>query len=216
MKARKADMTPEQREFSVVADRVEHLLGALDADARRTAARQESTRPLKAKVAEINRLGRGSATAERMLQEDTDVERGHGGVQRLIEAPLDRLRKQGRITEAEFNAGDRYRADAYLASVDPAAGTVDWNNAGGGGRSGKVPSMFTSQHIADARMRWRRVNDRISGVVAITARLALVKEMPLSDIGRNVMGHADRKDAAVAGAALVRMMCAALADVYRA
>jgi len=213
MKANEAD--PITLEFSPIADRVERLLNTLEADSKRKRARTEAVRPLKEKIEKIERGGGTSATAERLLQDDLDVERGHGGVQRMLAAPLDRLHKQGFIVRAEFEAGDRYRADAYLSAIDPAAGSVDWEQAGGGGRSAKVPTVFSSQIIADARIRMREIEGKISGAIRIVARLALVKELPTYEIGASVFGYRDRKDAEVAGRVATRMACAALVDVYR-
>lgn len=167
-------------------------------------------------VDERTRLGKTTSTVERIMHAGPDaLEHTRAGVQRIVEPPLDRLHKQGFIVRAEFEAGDRYRADAYLAAIDPAAGSVDWNAAGGGGRSAKVPTVFSSQIIADARIRFRDIESRISGAVRIVARLALVKELPTYEIGASVFGYRDRKDAEVAGRVATRMACAALVDVYR-
>jgi hypothetical protein len=174
-----------------------------------------------ATVAERQRLGLGTATVERLIQagegghEHTPATGQQASVQRVTEAPLDRLHRLGFITEAEFDAGDRYRADAYLAAVEPTVGSVDWNSAGGGGRSAKVPSMFGSQAVCDARRRVRAMEARMSGVTRVVATLALVREAHLHEIGQSVFGFRDRKDAAIAGRVATRMACGALVDLYR-
>lgn len=178
---------------------------------------------LRQQVSERERVGHATATVERLLKageeaiEYTPASRGApGGVQRVSEAPLDRLHRLGEIVEREFNAGDRFRADAYLAAIDPGAKTVDWDAAGGGGGSAKVPIIFSSQHMADARIRHRRIKERVSGVVWTLAELALIKEMPFVHIGQAVFGREHGRDATVAAQAAVRVMLAALADAYAA
>lgn len=172
-------------------------------------------------VSERERVGHTSATVERLLKAGEDAiettppsREAPGGVQRVTEAPLDRLHRAGEILEHEFNAGDRFRADAYLAAIDPGAKTVDWNAAGGGGFSAKVPIMFSSQNMADARIRHRRIKERVHGVIWTVAELALIKELPFVAMGQSVFGRGDPRDAAVAGKTAVRMMLAALADAY--
>lgn len=167
-------------------------------------------------VAERRRLDRGTATVERIMHAGPDaLEHTKAGIQRIVEPPLDRLHKQGFIVRAEYEAGDRFRALAYLAAIDPAAGSVNWEQAGGGGSSAKVPAVFSSQTVADARIRMREIEGKISGAIRIVARLALVKEIPLHEIGASMFGYRDRKDAEVAGRVATRMACAALVDIYR-
>jgi hypothetical protein len=167
------------------------------------------------RVAERTRLGLTTATVERLLHAGED---GHehtpSNVQRVTEAPLDRLHRQGFLTEAEFEAGHRYASDAYLAAVEPSPGSVDWNNAGGS-RGPKAPTAFASQAVYEARQRVRAIEARMSGAIKVVANLALVHESPLSEIGSVVFGFRDRKEAMVAGRVATRMACAALVDLYR-
>lgn len=171
---------------------------------------------LRNRVAERDRAGLTTATVERLIQAG---EGGHehtpANVQRVTEAPLDRLHKQGFISESEWEAGDRYRADAYLAAIDPSSGGINWDMAGGGGFSSKVPSVFGSQIVYDARRRWREMDAKLSGACKVVANLALVKEVRLAEIGQAVFGYKDRKDAEVAGRVATRMACAALVDLRR-
>lgn len=182
------------------------------------AAKQKPTEAdkIRTRVVERTRAGLTTATAERLVQAGSDgFEHTETNVQRIIAAPLDRLWKAGFITRQEFEAADRYRADAYLAAIDPAAGSVNWDQAGGGGRSAKVPSMFNSQVIFDARRRWRDIDGKVSGTVALVLRLALIKETTLPEIGRAVFGRGDPREATVAGQTAVRVACGALVDAYR-
>lgn len=186
-------------------------------------ADEKADRRVRNLVSERTRTGASTATMERALQVGEDgfeitpsSKINPRGTMRIVAAPLDRLWKEGKVTQREFEAGDKYRADSYLAAVDPGAGTVDWARAGGGGTSNRVPMMFTAQHIADARIRFREVEQAIPprSTVATLLYLALIKEQPLAEIGRNTFGRADRKEATVAGMAGVRTALAALADHY--
>lgn len=191
--------------------------------ARKGKAKMQKTEAEKiaARVVERQRVGLSTATVERLLKvgddghEHTPATAQQVSVQRVLEAPLDRLHRQGFVTEAEFDAGDSYRADAYLAAVEPTCGSVDWNSAGGGGRSSKVPAMFGAQAVYDARKRHRMIEGRMSGVTRVVATLALVRETHLAEIGSAVFGFADRKEAMIAGKVATRMTCAALVDLYR-
>ncbi|MEP0323283.1 hypothetical protein [Bauldia litoralis] len=175
-------------------------------------------------VAERLRGGRGTATVERLLQADggkaktnpEGYETDSTGRQRIVAAPLDRLHKDGKITRREFEAGDKYRADAYLSAIDPTTGSVDWASAGGGGRSSKVPSMFESQHIYDARKRWRDLNDKMKrgSVVSSILYLALIHERSIESIGENIFGAGNHRDARNAGYGGFRVALGALADLY--
>lgn len=167
-------------------------------------------------VGERERTQRGTATPERLVKAWEGFEKNVGkeGVQRLSEAPLDRLWARGAITRSEFDAGDKFRGDAYLAAVDPASGSVDWARAGGGGRSSFVPSMYAAQHVYDARIRFREMEKFFRGVVWTLLKNGLVHEHSLEEIGRAIFARSDRREAAVAGQAGFRTALSALADRY--
>jgi hypothetical protein len=162
------------------------------------------------------RLGHaGDAAVETKPVLDPDkLDRGAPlSYQRVVAAPLDRLRSTGAITEREFNAGDRLRADAYLAAIDPGTSSVDWT-ATAGTLSGKVPSMFNSQHIADARIRYRDMQKRLTGLLWEVLEGAVVLEDSLESVGKRILDRRDNREATVAGHAGLRMALHALADRY--
>ncbi len=180
---------------------------------------------MQTQAAEVDRLRRVTAERERTNQGTATVERimraggaaaieyaGRENVQRINAAPLDRLWKDGRISAREFDAGDWLRSLAYLAAIDPGTMAVNWDMAGGGGRSAKVPTMFSTQKIADARIEFRRIERTIRGVVMTTLRLGVIKEREMVEIGRAVFGHGNDRDARVAAAAGLQVALAALAD----
>ena len=174
-------------------------------------------------IADRDRPGFEVGTAERLAKagvEGTETTppslKAPKGTQRIISAPLDRLWKAKAITAREYDAGDTFRADAYLAAVDPSAGSVDWNRAGGGGASGKVPSMFSAQQVADARIRYRRVEKRITGMVWTVLQSALIYEHGLDEIGYSVFAVVGRtREAYCAGLGGFRVALATLSDYYR-
>ena len=167
-------------------------------------------------VSERERTHQGTATPERIVRAGEGFEKNVGkeGAQRMVDAPLDRMWKSGAITRTEFEAGDKFRGDAYLAAVDPGTGSVDWSHAGGGGRSSFVPSMFGAQHIHDARTRFREVERSFDGLVWTMLKNGLVHEHSLEEMGRACFARADKREAAVAGQAGFRTALAALADSY--
>lgn len=179
--------------------------------AKKAHARRAKRQAL-AVVAELDPLGR--ATPERIAHAgDQGTETAPNGRQRIIAAPLDRLLAAGFIALREFDAGDRLRADAYMAAIDPGALTVDWNRTNGG-FSARVPSVFSTQQVADARLRYRRLRRLIGGAVWETLHLAIIREADLPQIGGELFGIRDRREAIVAARVGIRVALAALADCY--
>ena len=152
-----------------------------------------------------------TATPERIMQAEGAVETKPTG-QKIYSAPLDRLLLEGRITGREHDAGDRYRTDAYLARIDPSAPTVDWNSAGGSFGS-RNPSMFTSQRIADARLRWRETERTINGFLKTVLDHALIHEHSLVDVVR-LYGENSEHYARAAARAGIRMALIRLVEFY--
>lgn len=174
-------------------------------------------------VAERQRTNAPTATAERLahagLEDGFEITPpspdAPGGKMRILGSPLDRLSKAGYITEREYRAGDRYRADIYTAAIDPSAATVDWSRVGGGsGQS--VPAMFASQVIADARLRVRNFEKAVPprSLVSSILFLALVKERELEEFGKELFNTKDAREATVIGRAALKVALASAADVY--
>lgn len=170
------------------------------------------------RVRERTRAGLTSATPERMAKAGLEnVEVGQGTlIQRIVDAPLDRMRARGEITDREFMAGEMYRNDHQTAQVDPGAPSVDWN-ALGSGFGPRTPSMFQSQAVANARLRWRDIERAFPprSLVSAILKAALVSQNTLTDIGNLVMPSKDRKESIASGKAAFRMALAAAADHYR-
>jgi hypothetical protein len=167
------------------------------------------------RVRKRDAAGLTTATAERLIQAGPDgFEHTQTNVQRIVEAPLDRLWRAGSITRREFEAGDKYRSDAYLAAVDPTSGSVDWSRTGGG-MTAKVPSVFSTQAIADARIRFRQIEARMPDVSTVKKLLfeGLIREWPLEQLGA-LFGRRGHEGSRAAGLAGLRVALASLADHY--
>lgn len=167
---------------------------------------------------ERERAGLTSATPERLAKAGLEnVEVGQGTlIQRIVDAPLDRLRDRGEITDREFMAGEMYRNDHQAAQVDPGAPSVDWNVMGAG-FGPRTPSMFQSQAVANARLRWRDIERAFPprSLISVILKAALVSQSTLTEIGNLVMPSRDRKESIASGKAAFRMALAAAADHYR-
>lgn len=161
--------------------------------------------------------GLTSATPERLLKAGEDgYEHGQASmVQRIVEAPLDRLYKAGTITRLEYEAGEWFRELAHEAAIEPGAGGTANLDRVDGGSSGGVPAAFRSDRMLQKRREWRGLQRRIPerSLVWTMLYLPLVAEMRLADIGEQVFARRDRKEATVAATAAFRVALAALADV---
>lgn len=159
---------------------------------------------------------RQRATAERLarLGPDDVAEITPDGVQRLVAAPLDRLRQLGKIGDREFTAGDQLRTDAYVAALEPGAPGVDWNATGGARSGARAPAMWSAQVVANARLRVRRVQGAVRGLVWLTLRRCVLQEHGLDVVGRDVFGVRDPREAVVAARSGLMVALAALADAY--
>jgi len=160
--------------------------------------------------------GLTSATPERLMQAGADgYEHGQASmVQRIVEAPLDRLFKAGTITRREHEAGQWFRTLAAEAQVEPGAGGGLNLDRVDGGSAGGVPDAWRSDRIMKKRREWRDLQQSIppSSLVWTMLYLPLVVEMPLATIGEQVFARRDRKEAAVAATAAFRVALSALAD----
>ena len=168
-------------------------------------------------VAKRFAAGLESATPERMAKAGPDgIEIGEASLtQRIVDAPLDRLWKTGTITKREFEAGERFRNDAYLAQIEPSPPSVDFNRAGSG-FGPRPPSAFANQAIADARERFRHIGRKIPerSLVWSFLYLGLIREHGFEQLGESLLGRKDRESAVAAAKAGMRVALAALADQY--
>lgn len=168
-------------------------------------------------VSERERLGRGTATPERLEKLPLDsVEVTTDQTQRVLTGPLQRLHKMGALTHREYWAGHQFQSDHYESHVDPGPPTVDLN-ATSSRPASRSPSMFANQAIADARLRWRSTGRAFHhhGLLWNLLLNALVSEHTLEQLGHDFFGHRDRRDARAAAKAAFRTALSALADHYR-
>lgn len=166
-------------------------------------------------VSERQRVGKSSATAERIARAgglDAVEHVAKGEIQRLVTAPLDRLQKDRVITRREHDAGDWLRATAYMAAIDVGAMTVDWERAGGGGRSSRVPAVLTVEEMVEASQDWRAYCRDVRGVVRTVLDLVVIHEQALEEVGKSVGGKRNDRDARSWATGAIRVALGALAD----
>lgn len=176
---------------------------------------------IRTRVTERERIGLTSATPERVLKAGEEgTEYTHSNVQRLHTGPLDKLWKNGELMHREFHAGDQFRLDHFRSRMDPGAPTVDWG-AIGGNFGPRNPSMFGGQEVADARLRWRKVQDTLgpkprkrAGLVWTVLTNAILSENSAEELGAKIFGRGDRREARAAGHAGFQVALSALADFY--
>ena len=164
-------------------------------------------------VAERERTGRGTATVERLTKPNAEVETTQSGVQRVSESPLELLWKDARITRREYQAGEKYAEEHYIAGLDPSPSSVNWD-ATGGGFGPKAPSMYSSQRIADARLNWRKLEKDMRGLNKAVLDHALIHREPFAAIGGDLFGERNEHYARAAGRVAVRMALSSLADYF--
>lgn len=187
--------------------------------ARRKQKPVTTTASLDRAVAERVRRGVGVSTAERVRQageRELDVV---AGVQRISQAPLDRMYARGELARGEaenkrlFDAGDRFREDAYLAgAIWPQQST----RAGGRGEpAGRVPGFLRSERAAAAMRRHVAALETLSSTLESVAMLVCLGEgrTTAQEIG-HALGVAGRRSATVAGMTAIRLALGALADHY--
>jgi hypothetical protein len=162
----------------------------------------------------IRHVGRGAVEIVPAMHDADRPEQTPLMQQRIVSAPLDRMYRDGRISQREWAAGDKYRSDSYLAAIDPGAGTVDWNRAGGGGAGSRVPVVFTTQTVADARIRIRATDKAMSDLARTVLSLALIREHNLEEIGQSVFGFRNHRDASASANAGFRVALSMLAHHY--
>lgn len=162
---------------------------------------------------ERERTGKGGATVERILRAGDGFEVLATGGHRVTEAPLDRLWSRGAITEREFQAGDQFRTDAFAAKIDPGAAGINWD---GVGRyfGPKMPTMFTAQAVADARIRYRLVVRKLGPSLEAVLDAIVVHEHSPVHVGRTLYGCSGERQAQTVGTAAFRTALGALADHY--
>lgn len=191
---------------------------------RKKGTSMQSSMTLERSVKERERRGVGVSTAERVRQAGEDSLDVVGGVQRISQAPLDRLYARGSLatkldpdqTSANyrrFTAGDRFREDAYTAGMVPSGAM---NFEGGERRFGPRYATFMQVKRLDAHARWVEAQ-------AILGRLyPLVDEVcwaagpgdTLMAIGARVLRMPLDKRAETAALAVLRLGLDTLADHY--
>ena len=168
-------------------------------------------------VSERTRVGRQSATVERLDKLPKDgVETLHDQRQRVIAGTVDRMHRSGQLEHREYWAADTFSRTYYDAEIDGYPRSSDLERSSNGNGASPPPSMWRSQTVADARGKWRAVENAFDrrGLVWRLLMAAVIDELGLESIGHNVFRCGDRREARAAGRAGVKTALAALADHY--
>lgn len=166
-------------------------------------------------VAERERRGVGVSTVERVRHAGEASLDINAGVQRVAQALLDQLRSRGIIQEHEYEAGERFRSDAYEA------GAV-WSGAmpleaGEKHVRSQPPIFLRSEKAADAMKRHVAATERLAGGLLQVAEYVCLGQTgnTLTGLGRHFYGRCDDKTAQVTGRTLVKLALGILADHYQ-
>ena len=130
-------------------------------------------------------------------------------VLRLAEAPLDRLAKGGHITQAMWEAGDRFRRD-YLASGLEQRRAVDWTRPFVDGGVHKPEPAFRQEHLEE----YNRVVAAMRPWAFNVLRDIVLDELPVDQCGAVRAMYASIKDRQIAGMTELRNALRALAEHF--
>lgn len=186
-------------------------------DAKVTSGSAETVRRARNIAGERERLGQGTATPERIVKAGEGFERhvGKQGAQRVVSGPLDRMYLSGKLTRTEYEAGDKFRVDAYLSAMHGNLPSIDWGRVGGGSDPAwRVPSVVTNISRIDASNRLHNAHRALHEPIWTILVDGCVHEDTLEDIGKNVFGRRSR-DAAAAGDAGFKVALSALSAWYQ-
>lgn len=136
------------------------------------------------------------------------VEVGHSGqgvvVRRILDAPVYRHATRGELAQRKDGRIDREGNRLALAAAERLY--QDWYRSGmgqylhaavlearGGGRVANAPAYLRAEGAADARKKFRRAMDHLSGRTRDVVSLVVLQEVPLADVGRGITGRTDRE-----------------------
>lgn len=154
--------------------------------------------------ASAKKASRGSsedATPQRLRMAGSDAAVGADGVRRLSDDPLSRLAARGLLWPGDEDrnrllaeAGERFRTDRHRASLD-GPGAMDVGRVGGGAGD-PAWSMPLTERMAHWRWRYRQAVQALGGpYLAAVVEAVVCDERSLEDVGRQVSGRPDPKQA---------------------
>lgn len=164
-------------------------------------------------VADRLRRGVGVSTAERVRQSGAAALDIRDGVQRIAQAPLDRLHARKALTRRQFEAGDRFREVAYAAGMTERL-AQRWEPTSGASGSGPTTPDFMAAGRTDAYRRWTRARQTLGRLLPIVEEVAWHAGPGdrLMDLGARVLGMPASRNSEVAALAVLRVGLDALAD----
>lgn len=169
-------------------------------------------------VSERERVGRESATVERLEKLGVnDIEVLPDQRQRLIAGPIERMLKAGLIDGREWGAAEEFRRLYYEAEVSGYPRTSNTGEKTSTSNASPVPSIYRSQSVFDARVEWREVERSFkrTGTVWRVLIAAAIDEIDIEGIGRSIFNCYNNREARAAGRAGIKTALAVLADHWR-
>ena len=154
-------------------------------------------------------------TLERLQKAGDATEKGATGTVRISDAPLERLRKRGSITEDQYQAGYRFREIYHNAGLEAHYGSQDLNRIRS--TDGPTYGMAASEFMANARKRYRKCVDvllDINPTMVAIAHDVIVHEVTVEDVGRFQLKENGRQRAHVAGLSVLRVCLDVLAKEF--
>lgn len=154
-------------------------------------------------------------TPERLQKAGDAIEKGATGTVRLNEAPLERLRKRGAISEDQYQAGYRFREIYHNAGLEAHYGSQDLNRIRS--TDGPTYGMAASEFMANARGRYRAACDRLIDTSAVLIQVIhdiVCREHPPEEVGRFHLKENGRERAHVAGLTALRLGLDVLAKEF--
>lgn len=172
----------------------------------------EKPKSLKDVVAGRVEKGIGTSTVERVLRSWQAIDISATGVQRISQAPLDRLFARKVITQPMYDAGDRYREDAYLAGM-VFSQQLDYDVAER--RFGPKTPAFMANRRLGAYKRWADAQQALGHLAGVVDELIIADAgTTLEQIGARLTGRPEGKAAGAAAVELVKVALRTLVTHY--
>lgn len=154
-------------------------------------------------------------TPERVARAGGALTRGDTGAIQFKQAPLDLLHSRGRLTDAAFDAGERYREHWYASGLSGLASSGFEPVIRG---ESCTPWLIpTSERASFFRDEWRQAHKALRNASAMVASIVgsvVLDEAPLLDAGRAYTGKMERSAAITAASNAVREGLDLLAKHY--
>lgn len=149
---------------------------------------------------------------------DELVETSRGGVTRKngavrVWSQLENLYRNRRLTDEQYQAGQKYYSDWYLSGFQPnvTSKLQEWIQNGGGGQG----SMDAMERRVFHQKRFAQANDILNGLGTRKAvHWLVINDTPAEAIGRKFWGYSGRKTASAGAVTGIALSLQLLAKFY--